>query len=131
MEKIIVTVAAGTVDHKELIALPTICAIPNFIFQAQGLLLFDEHLHLITEALYEFHDLKNTIILAGGHHGKNSLIGHFYIPKLEAMQWLVCNTQLMGAPYQYTSDVTEHCHCTCVLLWQALHILPSAQGIPQ
>ena len=71
---------------------PAIHAILNFIFQAQGLLLFDEHLHLITEALYEFHDLKNAIILAGGHCGKNGLIGHFHIPKLEAMQWLVRNT---------------------------------------
>ena len=92
MEKIIVTVAAGTVDHKEPKALPAIRAILDFIFQAQGLLLFDEHLHSITKALYEFHDLKNAIILAGGRCGKNGLIGHFCIPKLEGMQWLVRNT---------------------------------------
>ena len=92
MEKIIVTVAAGTVDRKEPKALPAIRAILDFIFQAQGLLLFDEHLHSIPKALYELHDLKNTIILAGGHRGKNGLIGHFRIPKLEAMQWLVRNT---------------------------------------
>ena len=71
----------------------------DFIFQAQGVLLFEEHLHSIHEALNEFHDLKDTIVMAGGHRGKNGLIGHFCIPKLEAMHWLVPRAQLMGAPY--------------------------------
>ena len=32
----------------------------------------------------------------------------------KAMQWLVPSTWLMGAPFQHTSDITEHCHCTHV-----------------
>ena len=71
----------------------------DFIFQAQGVLLFEEHLHSIHEALNEFHDLKDIIVMAGGHWRKNGLIGHFCIPKLEAMHWLVPHAQLMGAPY--------------------------------
>ena len=72
--------------------LQALCTIVDFIFQAQGVLLFEEHLHSIHEALNEFHDLNNAIVMAGGCRGKNGLIGHFRIPKLEAMHWLVPST---------------------------------------
>ena len=89
IEKIIIVATAGAVDRDVPDVLPALHAIVNFIFQAQGVLLFEEHLHSIHEALNEFHDLKNTIVMAGGCRGENGLIGHFCFPKLEAMHWLV------------------------------------------
>lgn len=121
MEKIIVVAAAGAVNkppHHDV--LPAICAIIDFKFQAHSILLFEENLHSIQEALNEFHDLKNAIIIAGGRTGRKGLIGHFNISKLEAMQWLILSTHLMGAPFQQTSDVTKQCHCThCKRPYQA------------
>lgn len=112
LERILIVAAAGAVDRDIPQTLPALRAIVDFIFQAQGLLLYEEHLHSLSEALREFHINKNAIIMAGGRRGKKGLIGHFNIPKLEAMQWLVRSARLMGAPYQYTSDITERCHCT-------------------
>lgn len=113
LEKIIVVAAAGGVDqHPNQKVLSAIRSCVDFIFQAQGILLFEEHLHSISEALNEFHDLKNSIIIAGGRLGKHGRLNHFNIPKLEAMQWLVPSAPLMGAPYQHTSDIMERCHCT-------------------
>ncbi|KAG2359015.1 hypothetical protein BDR07DRAFT_1452500 [Suillus spraguei] len=82
-----------------------LCAITEFIFQAQNLFLYDETLHLLAEALY-------SIITAGGRHGKNGPLTHFQIPKLELMQHVVRSTRAMGAPYQWSSDITERCHIT-------------------
>jgi hypothetical protein len=86
----------------------------EFIFQAQGLLLYDEHLYALREALRKFHTLKNSIIIAGGRRGKNGPIPHFNIPKLEGMQRVADSVIWMGASYQYTSDITERCHITHV-----------------
>ena len=53
---------AGAVPVHVLCA---ICALVKFIFQAQGLLLYDDHLHSMEQALHEFHHYKASIILAG------------------------------------------------------------------
>ena len=92
IEKIIIVAAAGAVDCDVPDVLPALHAIVNFIFQAQGVLLFEEHLYSIHEALNDFHNLKNAIVMTDGHRGENGLIGHFHIPKLEAMRWLVPST---------------------------------------
>ena len=72
IEKIIIIAGAGAVDCDVPDVLPALCAIVDFIFQAQGVLLFEEHLHSIHEALKKFHDLKNTIVMAGGCRGKTA-----------------------------------------------------------
>lgn len=109
LKRIIVAVIASAVDDQILCA---IRALTEFIFQAQSLLLYNEQLHAIKEALREFHHYKDAIIKAGGRHGKNGLIMHFNMPKLEGMARAAYNARQMGAPYQFTSDVTERCHIT-------------------
>ena len=111
LEKIIVVVIAGAV-HRDV--LRAIRALIEFIFQAQAILLYDEQMHAIALALQEFHHFKNAIIIAGGRLGKNGPIPHFNIPKLEGMGRVVYNARIMGAPFQYTSDITERCHITLV-----------------
>ena len=111
LEKILIAVAAGAIPNDVLSALR---ALVEFIFQAQGLLIYDEHLHALREALREFHALKNSIIIAGGRLGRNGPILHFKIPKLEAMGGIAHSVVRMGASYQYTSDITERCHITHV-----------------
>lgn len=111
LQKILVAVVAGAVPADVLCA---VRALVEFIFQAQNLLLYDEQLHALREALREFHTYKNAIIIAGGRRGKRGPIPHFNIPKLELMQGVVDSARLMGAPYQWTSDITERCHITHV-----------------
>ena len=111
LEKILIAVAAGAIPNDVLSALH---ALVKFIFQAQSLLIYDEHLHALREAFREFHALKNSIIIAGRRLGRNGPILHFKIPKLEAMGGIAHSVVRMGASYQYTSDITEHCHITHV-----------------
>jgi hypothetical protein len=77
------------------------------VFQAQSLLLYDEHLHALNKALCEFHTFKNAIINAGGQLGKNGPIPHFKISKLEGLWRVAGNAHVMGTPYQWTSDITK------------------------
>ena len=111
LEKILIAVAAGAVPDSVLSALR---ALVEFIFQAQSLLIYDEHLHALRKALREFHTLKDSIVLAGGWMGKNGPIPLFKISKLEAMAGVIRNITRMGASYQWTSDITKHCHITHV-----------------
>lgn len=111
LEKLLPAVIVGAVPDDVACAL---CAITEFIFQAQNLFLYDETLHSLTEALREFHHYKLSIITAGGRRGKNGPLNHFQIPKLELMQHVVRSTRAMGAPYQWSSDITERCHITHV-----------------
>jgi Plavaka transposase len=111
IQKILVSVIANAVPDRVLCA---VRALVEFIFHAQGLLLYDEHLHALDEVLREFHTFKNAIINAGGRWGKNSAILHFKIPKLEGLIRVAQNARRMGAPYQYMSDITERCHITHV-----------------
>ncbi|KAG1724322.1 uncharacterized protein EDB91DRAFT_1255279 [Suillus paluster] len=111
LEKLLPGVIVGAVPDEVACAL---CAITEFIFQAQNLFLYDETLHSLSEALREFHYYKDFILTAGGRRGKNGLLNHFQIPKLELMQHVARSTRAMGAPYQWSSDITECCHITHV-----------------
>lgn len=111
LQKILVAVIAGAVDDQVLCS---VRALGDFIFHGHGLLLYDDHLYAIHEAHREFHHFKDAIILAGGRRGKNGPIPHFNIPKLEGLGRIVYNAQWMGAPFQWTSDVTERLHITHV-----------------
>jgi len=111
IQKIIVSVIAGAVPNDVLCA---VRALVEFIFQAQSLLLYDDHLHSMDEALREFHHYKSSIILAGGRRGKRGIIPHFRIPKLEGLIRAGWSIRMMGSLSQYTSDTTERCHRTHV-----------------
>ena len=111
LQKILVSMIAGAVPNTVLCA---VRALVEFIFQAQGLLLYEDHLHSMLQALREFHYYKSSIIVAGGRRGKKGIIPHFQIPKLEGFIRTIWATRKMGAPYQHTSDITERCHATHV-----------------
>ncbi|KAI6000249.1 hypothetical protein EDC04DRAFT_2529870, partial [Pisolithus marmoratus] len=111
LEKVLPTIAAGALPDD---ALHTLHAIMEFIFLTQDQFLYDETLHALTEALHKFHHYKPSILTAGGHLGKNGPLDHFQILKLELAQHIMCSTWAMGAPYQWSSDITEHCHITHV-----------------
>ena len=111
LEKLLPAVAAGTVPNVVLRALR---AITEFIFLAQSVFLYDETLHSLGEALREFHHYKSAIIAAGGRQGKNGPLNHFHIPKLELTLHVERSVRAMGAPYQWSSDITERCHITHV-----------------
>ena len=111
LEKVFIAVIAGGVSDDTLRAMR---ALLEFIFHAQDLFLYDETVHALHESLREFHHYKSAIIHDGGRKGKRGIIEHFEIPKLEMLQIIPRSTKLMGAPYQWTSDVTERCHITHV-----------------
>ena len=107
LEKVFIAVIAGGVSDDTLQAMR---ALLEFIFHAQDLFLYNETIHALHESLWEFHHYKSAIIRDGGRKGKRGIIEHFEIPKLEMLQIIPCSTALMGAPYQWTSDITERCH---------------------
>ena len=111
IEKLLPAVAAGAIDRNVLSA---IRSITEFIFLAQRTFHDEETLHSLSEALREFHHHKPSIIEAGGRRGKNGPLNHFHIPKLELAQHIIRSTRMMGAPYQWTSDIMERCHITLV-----------------
>ncbi|KAI5985157.1 hypothetical protein EDD15DRAFT_2137305, partial [Pisolithus albus] len=105
LEKLLPAIAAGSLPDD---ALHVLRAITEFIFLAQDQFLYDETLHAL------IHHYKPSILTAGGRLGKNGPLNHFQILKLELAQHVVRSTQAMGAPYQWSSDITEHCHITHV-----------------
>jgi hypothetical protein len=111
LQKILVSMIAGTVPNTVLCA---VRALVEFIFQAQCLLLYKDHLHSMLQALHEFHYYKSSIIVAGRQQGTKGIIPHFQILKLEGFIRTIWATCKMGAPYQHTSDITERCHATHV-----------------
>ncbi|KAI6018501.1 hypothetical protein BKA83DRAFT_4496005 [Pisolithus microcarpus] len=55
-------------------------------------------------ALASFHAHKEVILATGGH------TEHFWIPKLEFMQHVVPSIHALGAPMQWSVDITNHPH---------------------
>ncbi|KAN0078155.1 hypothetical protein V8E55_010212 [Tylopilus felleus] len=111
LEKLLPVVVAGTFTPAALCALH---ALTEFIFLTQSIFLYDETLHSLREALREFHHYKQAIIDSGGRQGMNGPLEHFLIPKLELTLHVGRSVCAMGAPYQWSSDITEHCHITHV-----------------
>jgi hypothetical protein len=111
LEKLLPVVAAGAVPDDVLCALR---AITEFIFLAQSLFHYNETIHSLNEALREFHHYKSSILKAGGRLGKNGPLNHFQIPQLTLAQHIARSIRKMGAPYQWSSDITERCHITHV-----------------
>lgn len=111
LQKVLVPAIAGAVSDDVLGALRSIV---DFIFLGQSLLFYDEHLFGLQQALVEFHTLKPAIQAAGGRRGKHGVMPHWNIPKLELMNSVAGSVKTMGAPYQWTSDITERCHITHV-----------------
>ena len=64
----------------------------------------------IDAALKEFHDHKDSIIAAGARRGKDHVIDHWYIPKLEFLQSVVPSIRANGIALQWSADGTERAH---------------------
>ncbi|KAI6002200.1 hypothetical protein F5J12DRAFT_723281 [Pisolithus orientalis] len=111
LEKVLPIFTTGALPDNVLC---TIQAIAEFIFLVQNVYHFNEILHLLTEALQEFHHYKQSVISVGGCQGQNGPLQHFQIPKLELAQHVIWSTCAMGAPYQWSSDIMERCHITHV-----------------
>lgn len=111
LEKVIVACIAGRTPP---MALRAIRSLNDFFFQGQGIVIYNEQRLAMDNALNEFHHHKVAILKAHGRVGKDGPMRHFNIPKLEALGMVTDNIRLMGAPYQYTSDITERCHSSHV-----------------
>src|SRR3984885_11594495 len=67
----------------------------------------------IDTTLMEFHQNKDTIILASARRGKaNRIIGNWEIPKLEFLQSIVSNICSNGVAIQWSADITERANIT-------------------
>ncbi|KAI6033281.1 hypothetical protein EDC04DRAFT_2897919 [Pisolithus marmoratus] len=60
----------------------------------------------LNTALASFHTHKQAILVAGGHSE------HFWIPNLKLMQHVTPSIHTLGAPMQWSVDVTKHAHVT-------------------
>jgi hypothetical protein len=109
IQRSIMPVIASAVPPSLLCA---IRALVDFIYQVQSPLLPESAISSFVEALQEFHDEKEAITVAGARVGTNGPITHFNIPKLEIWHHFAHSTRMMGAPIQWTADVTERLHIT-------------------
>ncbi|KAH8987702.1 hypothetical protein EDB86DRAFT_2808727, partial [Lactarius hatsudake] len=107
----IIAVIASTIPPRFLRA---ICALIDFIYQVQSSFLTESAISSFIDSLKEFHDEKVAITAAGARIGTKGPITHFNIPKLELWQHFACSMKMMGAPIQWTADVTERLHITKV-----------------
>ncbi|KAI6037268.1 hypothetical protein BKA83DRAFT_4120792 [Pisolithus microcarpus] len=66
----------------------------------------------IKATLVEFHNHKDKITDEGLQRGaeSGSALDHWFIPKLELMQSVTPNISELGAPVQWSADMTEHAH---------------------
>ncbi|KAI6036760.1 hypothetical protein BKA83DRAFT_4485779 [Pisolithus microcarpus] len=99
----VLSIVTGTVP---VTFLATIHGLLDFHYLAQ-MPAFNEHaLAKLNTALDAFHAHKHAVLATGG------CSEHFHIPKLELMQHIVSSIQTLGAPMQWSADVTEHAHIT-------------------
>ena len=113
IQRFIVAVIAGAVPPPFLRA---IRALIDFIYQVQSPILTESAITSFVDSLQEFHDEKAAIIAAEARVGSKGPIPHFNIPKLEIWHHFARSTRMMGAPIQWTADVTERLHITEVKL---------------
>ena len=108
------TVVATIAGFAEPDFVRAMCAIVDFIYQAQAPTFTPSSIHAMEEALLEFHACKDTILQAGARRGKSKEIDHFHIPKLKVLQSFGCSIRNVGCLIQYTADVSEYLlktHC--------------------
>jgi Plavaka transposase len=90
-------------------------ALMDFRYLAQSPVIDTNVIQKISLALQEFHAHKESLLQAGVRQGKKKAsLGDWYIPKLELLQSVTASIQWMGAPIQYTADVTEKGHSVFV-----------------
>lgn len=110
-QRLIVGIATGAVPNG---VLRSIRALIDFIYRGQAPLHTDSSLSEMDRCLSGFHTDKGAILAAGGRRGKNGVLNHFEIPKLELLQHVTRSIRNLGTAEQWTSDTTERCHIDLV-----------------
>lgn len=113
VQRYIVAVIAGAAPTNVVIA---IRALMDFRYLAQAHVITSLTRDRIKDALAEFHEHKHTIIDEGLRRGPTSgnALDHWQIPKLELMQCVVPSISQLGAPMQWSADMTERMHIEVV-----------------
>ena len=116
----------------------------NFIYKAQALTFTDSSITSMLDSLAEFHRFKHSVIDAGLRRGASGPINRFDIPKLELFHSFTRAAQGVGAPIQFTADVSEcllitHCknpfkctsHQQSTFAKQIVHLLDREEHMRQ
>ena len=111
MQRYIVAVIAGAAS-KEIVT--CIRALMDVRYLSQSPVIDSNMVAKISGALQEFHNHKEALLKAGVRRGKKPGPGNWFIPKLELLQSIATSIQWVGAPIQYTADVTEKGHSTLI-----------------
>ncbi|KAG2045592.1 hypothetical protein BDR06DRAFT_985748 [Suillus hirtellus] len=85
-----------------------ICALIDFIYQAQSPFYTDTSIDSMIASLKEFHDHKQAILDARARQGTKGTINNFLIPKLKLLQSFAAFTKDIGTLIQWTADRTSH-----------------------
>ena len=125
LQKVFIAVIAGAVPPH---ALSLMQLLQEFIYMAQSLLFYNEHLSSLEVAHWEFHITKSTIYNTGGWLGKHGPINHWNIPKLELMsaihQSIIWMGALMSLPIRYSPMAFYFCLSIVFLTPQVFQHLP-------
>ncbi|KIJ12071.1 hypothetical protein PAXINDRAFT_15099 [Paxillus involutus ATCC 200175] len=108
-----VPVISGAAPTNTVIA---ICALMDFCYLAQARVITSSIHDKIKDALTEFHEHKFSITNKGLRRGAKSgaALNHWQIPKLELMQSVALSISQLGAPVQWSADMTKHAHIEVV-----------------
>lgn len=111
IERTIVALIAGACSPGFVRA---IRGIMDFLYQIQAFRFTDDSIASFVDAMAEFHLEKHHILAAGARRGEKTVIEHFNIPKLEALQNVARAIRGNGNLMQWSADATERLlqtHC--------------------
>ncbi|KIJ11303.1 hypothetical protein PAXINDRAFT_15770 [Paxillus involutus ATCC 200175] len=113
VQRYIVPVISGAAPTNTVIA---ICALMDFRYLAQARVITSSIHDKIKDALAKFHEHKFSITNKGLQRGAKSgaALNHWQIPKLEFMQSVGLSISQLGAPVQWSADMTKHTHIEVV-----------------
>ncbi|KIJ29743.1 hypothetical protein M422DRAFT_268776 [Sphaerobolus stellatus SS14] len=80
----------------------------DFIYHAGWKSLGDDDLQRMEDFNKVFHENKHAFVKTGQHGGREQ--SHFKIPKVHARHHYRENILLLGAPYNYSTEISEHYH---------------------
>ncbi|KAI6009077.1 hypothetical protein BKA83DRAFT_4015075, partial [Pisolithus microcarpus] len=109
MQHFMVAVIGGAASREVVIM---VCALMDFQYLAQAPRITSIIQDRIKATLAEFHNHKDKITDKGLQRGaeSGSTLDHWFIPKLELMQSVAPSVSKLGAPVQWSADMTEHAH---------------------
>jgi Plavaka transposase len=115
LQRILVAVVAGSPSIPAQ-AMVSLRAFHDFLYLAQYRSHSPQTLAYMTDKLRKFHSTKDIFIQLEARKGKNGVIEHFNIPKLEALQTYDIHIRQMGTSPQFSTEIIETCHQSMVKL---------------